>query len=175
MNRNVSSRTKAEAAMISRRRKRRISDRRKCQDLFLQQSSTSSLLKLAFVFLVTPNMAATTLPATRQDENLTDEQVEQMLARATQQLKERKNSNELAKKSEVQTYNFPKLQTGQLEQPYASSHGDVASLDSKRIVEQKQRTGQHGIRKVEDPVASKKAAQEVRSTDAIFLRTFLWL
>lgn len=106
-------------------------------------------------------MGPTNLPATAQDDDLTDEQVEQMLLRATERLK-RSSSTELAKKAEAQRYNFPKLQTGQLKTPYVSSDGNVATLDSKRVSDQTQRKGANGIRRVEDPLASKKAAQEVR-------------
>lgn len=105
-----------------------------------------------------------------QEGDLTDEQVEQMLARATQRLKDKSQSTELAKRDQAQRYNFPKLQTGTLEQPYVYSNGDVATLDSKRLLEQKQRKGANGIRKVEDPVAAKETAQEVRSP-----RSFLFI
>lgn len=107
-------------------------------------------------------MAATTLPAIMQDGDLTDEQIEQMLARATGRLKEKSQSTEQSKKNEIQRYNFPKLQTGTLDKPYVSSNGEVATLDSKRLLEERQRKGANGIRRVEEPVASKKAAQAVR-------------
>lgn len=112
-------------------------------------------------------MAVATAPAQAHEGDLTDEQVEQMLARATQRLKE-KDSTELAKKDDSPRYTFPKLQTGTLEKPYVSSSGDVATLDSKRQRELKKSSSSRGIRKVEDPVASKKAAEEVRSVQARF-------
>ena len=105
-------------------------------------------------------MAAKAMSTMAEDGDLTDEQVKQMLARATQRLKE-KNSHELAKKDDSPRYTFPKLQTGALEKPYLSSNGDVATLNSRRQQERRKQSSSNGIRKVEDPVASKKAAEEV--------------
>lgn len=103
-------------------------------------------------------MAVANMP---QDRDLTDEEVQQMLARATQHLAQEAQSKELLQNNDSQRYTFPKLQTGALDQPYVSSNGDIATLDSKRSLEQKHRPDVHGIRKVEDPVAAKKAAHEV--------------
>lgn len=103
------------------------------------------------------------MPAIAQaDETLTDEQVQQMLARATQRLKGR--STALAKKSDAPQYTFPKLNTGELVKPYLSTSGDVVSADSKRMLEKKERTMANGLRRIEDPVTQKKAAEEVCNT-----------
>ena len=103
------------------------------------------------------------MPAVSQpDAALTDEQVEQMLARATQRLKAKSQSTELAKKDDRPRYTFPKLETGSLVQPYVSAKGDVVAADSDRMLEKKERKLANGLRRVEDPVALKKAAQEVR-------------
>ena len=103
------------------------------------------------------------MPAIPQpDAALTDEQVEQMLARATQRLKAKSQSTELAKKDDSPRYTFPKLETGSLVQPYVSAKGDVVAADSDRMLEKKERKLANGLRRVEDPVALKKAAQEVR-------------
>lgn len=136
----------------------------KCQDFEQRffESSTWSVSTLSITLPTLVIMAVAALHSATQDGDLTDEQIEQMLARATERLKERPQSNELARKDEGQRYTFPKLKTGKLQQPYVSSNGDVATLDSKRLLEQKQRKSASGIRKVEGPVASKKAAQEVR-------------
>lgn len=124
-----------------------------------------------YLFNIVAKMATTTLPTATQDADLTDEQVGKMLARATQRLEEGTDSTALARKDEVQTYTFPKLQTGQLAKAYVSSTGDVATLDQKRLLEDKPRKGANGIRKVEDPMASKKAASEVRQDHTYHLHS----
>lgn len=93
------------------------------------------------------------------DEDLTDEQIEQMLARATARLQQK--SSIVQSDEGKYNFNFPKLSTGQLERPYLRVKGDIVSADPKRLLAQEHRRQANGIRKVEDPVTSKKAAVEV--------------
>lgn len=98
----------------------------------------------------------------QEDEDPTDEQIEELLARASARLKENPTSKEVAKGNGTQMYNFPKLETGNLPKPYISNNTEVATVDAPRLLEQKQRNQANGIRKVEDPVHAKKAALAVR-------------
>lgn len=112
----------------------------------------------------TVSMAATTAlqkaPPHLTEEELTDEQIEELLARATARLQS--NSSKAASKTDgPQKYTFPKLDPGKLEKPYVSTKGDVATVDAPRLLDEKHRKHATGIRKVEDPVAAKKAAEEV--------------
>lgn len=107
---------------------------------------------------------------TTADEELTDEQIEQLLARATARLQEKAKQQQLTK-STTQTFTFPKLDAGQLEKPYVETKGDVATVDASRLLEEKQRKQANGIRKVEDPVTAKKAAAEVRSAHILLFYT----
>lgn len=91
-------------------------------------------------------------------EDLSDEQIEAMLARATERLQQK---GEVAKTGEKSLYTFPKLNAGKLEKPYVSSKADVASVDASRLLDEKDRKQANGIRKVEDPLTAKKAALEV--------------
>lgn len=119
-------------------------------------------------------MATSTLekvPGHNVDDDLTDEQMDELLARASARLKEQSKLKDLMKLDEKEAYTFPKLQTGKLEQPYVSNQGDVATVDAKRLVEGKDRKQSNGIRRVEEPVAAKKLAIEVcRRTTNIHIR-----
>lgn len=109
-------------------------------------------------------MATTLLTAEKpiqHDDELTDEQIEALLARATARLHEK--SKQLATtSSKPQSLTFPKLDAGKLEQPYVSSKGDITIVDSARLLDQKHRKKAEGARKVEDPITTMKAAEEVR-------------
>lgn len=116
-------------------------------------------------------MAATTAlearPATTEDE-LSDEQIEQLLAKAAARLQ----SKALAQASKDESkhgFNFPRLDAGELEKPYMTTKGDVTTVDATKMLEDKQRKHADGIRKVEDPVAAKNAAAEVSHTPAIYV------
>ncbi len=95
------------------------------------------------------------------DEDLSDGQIEKLLTRATARLQQKDNTQELATSHPKQHFNFPKLNTGKLEKPYISTKGDVATVDAKRLLEEKQRKQANMVRKVEDPMMVKKAAIEV--------------
>ena len=107
-----------------------------------------------------------------QDSELTDEQVEELLAQATIRLQEKAKSQELAKREQKQSYSFPKLDTGALEKPYVTSKGDIATLDQQRLLDGKDHKQHFGIRKVEDPVQAKKAAIEVRASISCDINIF---
>ncbi|KAK4570057.1 dTDP-fucopyranose mutase [Recurvomyces mirabilis] len=92
------------------------------------------------------------------DDELSDEQIEQLLARATARLQQ--NPDQHTVKKRENPYTFPKLNAGELEKPYLHTKGDVVSVDGKGLLEEKHRKQANGIRKVEDPVAAKKVALE---------------
>ena len=64
------------------------------------------------------------------DEDLSDNQIEELLARATARLQQNGNTQELATSHPKHHFNFPKLNTGKLEKPYISTKGDVAIVDA---------------------------------------------
>ncbi|KAK4543120.1 hypothetical protein LTR36_005897 [Oleoguttula mirabilis] len=98
--------------------------------------------------------------------DLSDEQIEELLARATARLQQKANEVVLASSDEKHTFSFPKLNAGKLDKPYVSTKGDIASLDASRLLEEKQRKQANGIRKVEDPVTTKKTALEKKKATA---------
>jgi hypothetical protein len=101
------------------------------------------------------------------DDDMTDEQIEQLLAAAAARLQEKsKKGSQLVKTPEEQRLTFPKLDTGNLEKPYVSMNGEIATLDASRLLQDRHRKLANGARKVEDPVVAKKAAQEVCFTSS---------
>jgi hypothetical protein len=99
------------------------------------------------------------------DEDLTAEQIDALLARATARLKAKSQSQDVGTRNEAkETYTFPKLQTGNIEKPYVSTtKRNVATADSARLVDEKQRKKADGIRRVEEPVQARELAKEVRT------------
>lgn len=95
-----------------------------------------------------------------QEDEISDQQIEVLLARASERLKAKANVKHTIDDGKT-SYTFPKLNAGKLEKPYVSTRGDVASVDASRLLEEKQRKQANGARKVEDPVAAKKEAIEV--------------
>ncbi|KAI7408299.1 hypothetical protein KC328_g61 [Hortaea werneckii] len=91
------------------------------------------------------------------DGDLSDDQIDQLLARATERMQQ---AGAAVKGDEKNPYTFPKLNAGELEKPYIASKGAVASVDSSRLLDDKDRKQANSIRKVEDPLTAKKAAIE---------------
>lgn len=95
------------------------------------------------------------------DEDISDEQIEQLLARATSRLQEKSQDNQLTQSTTQHNFHFPRLDAGQLEKPYVSTKNDIATVDASRLLQEKHRKQANGPRKVEDPVISKITAAEV--------------
>lgn len=95
------------------------------------------------------------------DGELSDQQIQEMLAGASERLKQKATTIDVSNTNTAQSYNFPKLQTGKLERPYVQNIGDVAVVDDKRLLDRRHRQQASTFRKVDDPVTTKKMAIEV--------------
>lgn len=117
-------------------------------------------------------MAATDVLSTdAAQDDLSDEQIEALLARATARLQQHAKEQQVTTQKDGWNFKFPKLDAGNLESPYIRTKGEVASVDAKRLLDDKDRKQANGIRKVEDPVAAKKALSEV---SAIRTSVYRW-
>jgi len=103
-------------------------------------------------------------------EDLTDEQMEEMLAQATTRLREKEEAK-MFQTEAPQKFTFPKMDAGAIEKPYVVVKGHVAEADKSRLIDEKHRQAGSLIRKVEDPVTAKKLAAEVRSFFASYHNT----
>ena len=103
--------------------------------------------------------------APQHEEELSDEQMQEMLAQAARRRKENASSVAPVDKDDgvvkAGQFKFPKLNTGEMVQPYVSDAGDVATVDRSRLLGEQDRKLSNQIRKVEDPVAVKKKMLEV--------------
>ena len=104
-------------------------------------------------------------------EELSDAQIDQLLAKATARLQQKSTGNDLLAPSgdRSKPFYFPKLNTGTLDKPYVSTKDDVTTIDAPRLLAQRLRKQANGFRKVEDPVVAKKLAIEVSpSIESLF-------
>lgn len=99
-------------------------------------------------------------PSPQIEDELSDEQMQQMLARAAKR-KQESVSLKLADDGNNKQFSFPKLSTGDIAKPYVSTTGDVAQVDSSRLVQEKDRMLANKVRKIEDPVVLKQKKAEV--------------
>lgn len=95
-----------------------------------------------------------------EEDELSDEQMQEMLARAAKRRQEGA-ALKLAEEDNDKQFAFPKLNTGDIAKPYISTMGDVAQVDSSRLLQEKDRILANKIRKVEDPVVVKNQKAEV--------------
>jgi hypothetical protein len=110
-----------------------------------------------------PNMADVISFAPQHEEELSDEQMQEMLVQAARRRQENASVALLDKddKDKANQFIFPKLNTGDMIQPYVSNAGDVATVDRSRLLSEADRKLSNQIRKVDDPVAVKKKTIEV--------------
>ena len=103
-------------------------------------------------------------PFDREDEvdELSDEQIEQLLQQATVRLREQQ-ALKLDSRYVPAVPTTGKLMVSTLATPYVQTTGDIAKADTSRLVDEQHRQLADGaIRKVEDPVMVKQKNLEVR-------------
>jgi hypothetical protein len=93
------------------------------------------------------------------DEELSDEQVRELLNEA-----ERRMRATQAASPPITTdapFKLPKLKPGHVADSYLKTEGGVRQLDTSKLINQKERVLAYGIKKIEDPVQVKKQKSEV--------------
>lgn len=108
-------------------------------------------------------------------EDMTDEQMQELLAQAASRLQQKAQLQEARKE---QDFKIPKLGTGEIARTYTTSKSGVARMDGGAQVADKERSLSNRIRKVEDPVTVSKRKAEVslfffflRVSDSLSLHT----
>jgi len=94
---------------------------------------------------------------TIEAEDLSEEQIEQLLQQAEARLRAGSLVVSFNRTSDL----LPHLDTSALVKPYVNIKGDVARADTGRLIDEKTRKLAVGIRKVEDPVFTKRKLLEV--------------
>lgn len=103
------------------------------------------------------------LPAQSKEQDITDEQIDQLLLRAEERLRDPASALERLDKDFSVLRQTRKLNTSGLPAPYVVLNGEVAIADPRRLVEESTRTMANGIRRVEDPLVTKRRKLEVRA------------
>lgn len=96
------------------------------------------------------------------DEELTDEQVRELLAEAAERMRAK-----AAQPANDAPFKLPKLNPGHIADTYSTTHGAITKLDTSKLLPKKDQLLANGIKKIEDPVQLKKQKAEV-SHDACF-------
>lgn len=91
---------------------------------------------------------------TDSDEELSDEQVRELLIEAEQRMQNAQTDADTQIK-------LPKLNAGQIARPYLHTKGSITRVDASQVADTKDKSLAGTIKKIEDPVKIKKQRQEV--------------
>jgi len=95
------------------------------------------------------------------EDDLSAEQIHDLLKEAENRMRAKNTSAQKSRDSSESHFTLPKLNTGIIAKPYIRREGDVARVDSSRLLDQQDRGLSNGIRKIEDPLQVKKRLAEV--------------
>ncbi|KAL2358086.1 rRNA-processing protein FCF2, partial [Cryomyces antarcticus] len=98
-------------------------------------------------------------------EDLSDDQIQELLKQAEARLRQKAANTTLTQRDTLSGFRIPRLDPGTLTQPYVQSKGDIARVNSARLLDETDRKLSNRPRKVEDPVVvKKKIAEEKKAT-----------
>jgi hypothetical protein len=104
------------------------------------------------------------------DEDLTDEQIRELLNEAAVRMRAKAAAQPVA--ATEAPFKLPKLKPGHIADTYEKTDGNITRLDHSKLVDKKQQTLANGIKKIEDPLQIKKQKKEVRSLHFVHLYMF---
>jgi hypothetical protein len=90
------------------------------------------------------------------DEELTDEQVQELLAEAAERMRAK-----APQPINDAPFKLPKLNPGYIAETYSTTQGAITRLDSSKLLPKKEQALANGTKKIEDPVQLKKQKKEV--------------
>ena len=93
------------------------------------------------------------------DEDISDEQIDQLLKRAEVRLREQANSQDRPN----QSISLPRTSRSELPAPYVQTRDQIAQVDPKRLLSENDRWLANSVKKVEDPLEVKRKKYEVGS------------
>ena len=95
-------------------------------------------------------------------KDLTDDQIEQLLQLAEERTRNPSSTALTRSANHEPAYSYTKKPAiAGLPTPYIETNGEIAQADARRLVENSTRVMANGIRKVEDPLVSKKKTLDV--------------
>jgi hypothetical protein len=106
------------------------------------------------------------------DEDMTDEQVRELLNEAATRMRAKAADKPTA--TPDVPFKLPRLKPGHLADTYETTDGNITRLDHSKLVDQKQQALANGIKKIDDPLAIKKQKIEVCTTLLDFQMVWGW-
>ncbi|KAK8199218.1 Fcf2 pre-rRNA processing-domain-containing protein [Phyllosticta capitalensis] len=103
------------------------------------------------------------------DEDLSEDQIQALLKQAEVSLRDKAASAHQVQSFSASNFKLPKLDAGEIATPYIQTNGEVARVNSAKLLDSQQRDlANQQIRKVEDPVAVRKKQIEATAGDKWF-------
>jgi hypothetical protein len=100
------------------------------------------------------------LPEDDTDEELSDDQIQELLKEAERSLRAKQTFNDEAQHA---PFKLPHLHVGPVADVSLKTEGSVTRMDQSKLIDQKHRTLAEGVKKIEDPILVKKKKLEVRT------------
>lgn len=92
------------------------------------------------------------------DEELSDEQIQELLNEAAQRMRAKAAPASAADAP----FKLPKLKPGQIAESYEKTNGNITRLDQSKLIDKEQQAlANDGFKKIEDPLQIKKQRKEV--------------
>jgi hypothetical protein len=94
------------------------------------------------------------------DEELSDQQIKEMLNEAAERMRAKAALQPVA--APEAPFKLPKLRPGHIADTYEKTEGNITRLDHSKLIDKKQLALANGIKKIDDPIADKRKRKEVR-------------
>ena len=98
------------------------------------------------------------------DEELSDQQVKELLKEAAERMRAKQPSA-----VPEAPFKLPKLRPGHVADTYEKTEGNITRLDHSKLIDKKQLALANGIKKIDDPLTDKRQRKEVRATSSVRL------
>ncbi|KAH8724705.1 Fcf2 pre-rRNA processing-domain-containing protein [Phaeosphaeriaceae sp. PMI808] len=98
------------------------------------------------------------------DEEMSDEQVRELLIEAAARMRAKADGKPTAVHDAP--FKLPKLKPGHLADTYEKTSGNITRLDHSKLIDKKQQALANGIKKIEDPLAIKRQRAEEKKATA---------
>jgi DNA transposition AAA+ family ATPase len=93
------------------------------------------------------------------DEELSDQQVKELLNEAAERMRAKAALQPAAVADAP--FKLPKLRPGHIADTYEKTEGNITRLDHSKLIDKKQLALANGIKKIDDPIADKRKRKEV--------------
>ncbi|OAL51283.1 Fcf2-domain-containing protein [Pyrenochaeta sp. DS3sAY3a] len=95
------------------------------------------------------------------DEELSDEQIRELLNEAAMRMRAKTASQPVTSDA---PFKLPKLKPGHIADQYEKTEGNITRLDSSKLIDKEQQTLANGIKKIDDPLHVQKMKKQENAT-----------